>query len=58
MTPAEVFFCEFCEVFKNTYFVEHLRTATFVVAHTLRLTYTLNSLVTSGVKTLNTVINK
>ena len=58
MTPAEVFFCEFCEVFKNTYFVEHLRTAAFVVVHTLRLTYTLNSLVTSGVKTLNTVINK
>ena len=22
-TPAQVFFCEFSEIFKNTYFVEH-----------------------------------
>ena len=27
MTPAKVFSCEFCDVFKNTYFVEYLRTA-------------------------------
>ena len=26
-TPAQVFSCEFCEIFKNTYFLEHLRTA-------------------------------
>ena len=26
-TPAQVFCCEFSENFKNTYFVEHLRTA-------------------------------
>ena len=26
-TPAQVFYCEFCEFFKNTYLVEHLRTA-------------------------------
>ena len=26
-TPKQVFFCEFCEIFKNTYFVEHLLTA-------------------------------
>ena len=25
-----VFSCEFCEVFKNTFFTEHLRTTTFV----------------------------
>ena len=25
VTPAKVFFCEFCQVFKNTYFVEHLQ---------------------------------
>ena len=24
-TPAQVFFCEFCEAFKNTFFTEHLR---------------------------------
>ena len=29
MTPAKVFCCEFCEVFKNIYFVEYLRTAAF-----------------------------
>ena len=25
-TPTQVFSCEFCEIFKNTYFEEHLRT--------------------------------
>ena len=25
-TPAEVFSCEFCEISKNTFFTEHLRT--------------------------------
>ena len=25
-----MFSCEFCEIFKNTYFVEHLQTAAFV----------------------------
>ena len=25
-TPAQVFSCEICEIFKNTYFKEHLRT--------------------------------
>ena len=24
-TPAQVFFCEYCEVIKNTYFEKHLR---------------------------------
>ena len=27
---AQVFPCEFCEIFKNTYFEEHLRTAASV----------------------------
>ena len=27
LTPAQVFPCEYCENFKNTYFEEHLRTA-------------------------------
>ena len=27
--PAQVFPCEFCEICKNTYFVEHLQTAAF-----------------------------
>ena len=26
MTPTQVFSCEHCEIFKNTYFEEHLRT--------------------------------
>ena len=26
-TPTQVFSCEYCEIFKNTYFEEHLRTA-------------------------------
>ena len=25
--PTQLFSCEICEIFKNTYFVEHLRTA-------------------------------
>ena len=29
-TLAQVFSCEFCEIFKNTYFTEHLRTTAFV----------------------------
>ena len=27
-TPTEVFSCEICEIFKNIYFEEHLRTTT------------------------------
>ena len=26
-TPTQVFFCEFCQIFNNNYFEEHLRTA-------------------------------
>ena len=26
-TPAQVFSCEYCKIFNNTYFEEHLRTA-------------------------------
>ena len=26
-TPTQVFFCEYCGIFKNTYFEEHLPTA-------------------------------
>ena len=29
-TLAQVFSCEFFEIFKNTYFTEHLRTTAFV----------------------------
>ena len=25
-TPTQVFSCEYCEIFKNTYFEEHLQT--------------------------------
>ena len=26
-TPTQVFSCEYCEILKNTYFEEHIRTA-------------------------------
>ena len=29
-TPTQVFYCEFCETFKNTYFEKYLRTTTSV----------------------------
>ena len=29
-TLTQVFFCEFCEIFKNTFFTEHLQTTAFV----------------------------
>ena len=29
VTPTKVFSCEYCEVFKNTYFENHLKTAAF-----------------------------
>ena len=36
-TSVGVFFCEYCEIFKNTYFEEHLRTA--LSAHSTAKTY-------------------
>ena len=30
-TLAQVFSCEFCEIFKNTFFTEHLRTTTSII---------------------------
>ena len=30
-TLTQVFFCEYCEIFENTYSEEHLRTATAVL---------------------------
>ena len=30
-TLTQVFFCEYCEIFENTYSEEHLRTATSVL---------------------------
>ena len=27
-TLGQVFFCEFCKIFKNTFFIEHLRVTT------------------------------
>ena len=29
-TPTQVFSCEYCEIFKNTYLEEHLRTTDFI----------------------------
>ena len=34
-TRSQVFSCEFCEIFKKTYFKEHLQTATSVTFNTL-----------------------
>ena len=31
-TPKQVLFCEYCKIFKNNYFEEHLRTASFVIS--------------------------
>lgn len=33
--PAQVFSCEVSNVFKNTYFLEHLQTAAFAVYQNL-----------------------
>ena len=33
-TPTQVFSCEYCEIFKNTYFEERLRTAGSVIVLT------------------------
>ena len=32
-TPTQVFFCEYCRIFKNTYFEEHLRKAASFYTH-------------------------
>ena len=29
-TPTQVFFCQYCDIFKNTYFEKHLRTTVSV----------------------------
>ena len=38
-TPTQVFFCEYYEIFKNTYFKKHLRTTTSEDTPTLMLSY-------------------
>ena len=35
-TPAQEFFCEFCEIFRNIFFTEHLRTTTSVTTQKSR----------------------
>ena len=30
-TPTQVFSCEICKIFNNTYFKEHLRTTTYIL---------------------------
>ena len=30
-TPTQVFFCEYCKIFKNTYLKKYLRTAAFAL---------------------------
>ena len=32
--PAQVFFCEFCKILFNTYFIEHLRKKSILVKKT------------------------
>ena len=44
-TPTEMFSCEFWEIFKNTCFVEHLRTAIFLMSiRQKRLSYVVEQL--------------
>ena len=38
-SPTHVFSCTVCEMFRNTYFVDHLRTATFAESQLSRLDY-------------------
>ena len=38
-TPTLVFFCEYCEIFKNNYFEKHLRTTVSEVTPTMMLSY-------------------
>ena len=46
-TPAEVFFCEFCKISKNTFFTEHLWTTASVLLFKRRF---LTSIFGSGSK--------
>ena len=39
-TPAQVFSYEFCDIFKNTYFIEHLRTAASGILNFIRFCFT------------------
>ena len=39
-TLAQVFSCEFCEIFKNTFFKEHLRTTAFILRALVDLFWT------------------
>ena len=43
-TLRQVFFCEYCKSFKNTYFEEHLRTAASAVKSFLRIKSKLQSI--------------
>ena len=36
-TMPQVFFCEFCKIFKNTFFIEHLRTTASAAASDLSI---------------------
>ena len=40
-TLAQVFSCEFCKIFKNTFFTEHLRTTASVCWRSLKFEYRL-----------------
>ena len=52
-TLAQVFFCEFCEIFKNTYFTEHL----WVTTSHQRRWRILNFLMFSKEKSKNKFLN-
>ena len=50
--PAQVFSCEFCEICKNTYFVEHLQTAAFgifLLKHNDVSNYKISEATTGGI---------
>ena len=39
-----MFFCEYCEIFKNAYFEKHLRTTAFENIPTLMLSYEISEI--------------
>ena len=41
-TPTQVFFCEYCQIFKSTYFEEHLQMAASIMRTRLRASYLVN----------------
>ena len=46
---AQVFYCKFCDIFKSTFFTEHLRTTSSGVCSFIRLYVFSYTTVTNGI---------